>query len=162
MNAKLLGLAKQYWPLCCQAVADTPIPALILLAIMWRESAFGAALTPAGPTGTGDQGHGRGLMQIDDRSHADLLASNDWKDAEVNIRLGTQILADCFAYFRAKRYVEGVLQSAAIAAYNAGCGRVHAAVCAGHCPDEMTTGRDYSRWVLVHAKELGQLLEVSC
>jgi hypothetical protein len=42
---------------------------LVLAAIVERESRGGEALSPPGPAGVGDGGHGRGLMQIDDRWH---------------------------------------------------------------------------------------------
>lgn len=46
---------------------------VFLGAIVSRESQFGLLLTPRGPNGTGDFGHGRGLGQVDDRDRSDRL-----------------------------------------------------------------------------------------
>lgn len=152
LSPKALEAARGYWPLVQTAAKERQLPATTLLAIMWRESLFGLALTPSGPSGTGDAGHGHGLMQIDDRAHADWIASSAWKDPAANVRKAAEVLAGARDYFKARRYADP--WPAAIAAYNAGCGRVHAAVCAGHRPDEMTTGRDYGAWVQARAKDL--------
>lgn len=116
--------------------------ALVLGAIMDRESAGGRLLYPPGPTGTGDRGHGRGLMQIDDRDNpafpgrAEFVASEDWKDPGKNILFGARIL---HAYYdRCNGHL-----GRAVAAYNAGPVAFQAAD-----PDFHTTGKNYSRDVL--------------
>src|SRR6478672_4294627 len=85
---------------------------MLLAAICDRESDGGRALKPPGPGGTGDNGHGRGLMQVDDRSWGPWLASHDWTDPFINIEMGAAIFAAAFARFRTI--------PAALAAYNAG------------------------------------------
>jgi len=61
------------------------IDPFLLCAIIERESGSGVYLSPPGPGGTGDNGHGRGLAQIDDRSHGAWLSANDWTNPEINI-----------------------------------------------------------------------------
>jgi soluble lytic murein transglycosylase-like protein len=96
---------------------------LLIAAIMDRESQGGEALKPRGPKGVGDGGHGRGLMQIDDRSHGMFLQArfddkltDVWTDPAFNILYGTRLIA------RNTRMLGGNVL-AAIAAYNAGPGR---------------------------------------
>lgn len=152
-----LKAAQSYWPLVQAIAADVGVPAVTLLAIMWRESYFGLNLTPPGPGGTGDFGHGRGLMQIDDRAHAEWIREHDWGDPAENIRKGAQVLKEAHDFFRAKGLVDGKLWQATLAAYNAGAGRVLAAVRVGRDPDEVTTGRDYGAWVTARAVDLSAL-----
>ncbi len=77
----------------------------LLMAICMRESLGGAALTPPGPEGTGDGGHGRGLMQIDDRHHAPFIARLEvdgkplWQKAEHNIAYGALVLRQAMDAF---------------------------------------------------------------
>ena len=66
-------------------------------------------------------GHGRGLMQIDDGSHAAWLATHDWRDPQVNIEGGAQILFDTL------RACGGDLDMG-VAGYNAGAGAAIKAV----------------------------------
>jgi peptidoglycan hydrolase-like protein with peptidoglycan-binding domain len=117
-----------------------------------RESNWGLALNPQGPTGTGDFGHGRGLMQIDDGAFPDWLATGKWKDAAENIRFGCQVLSDSQNFVESKLGNAGLLTiRATIAGYNAGPGRVVSDVRNGFDPDHTTTGGDYSRDVLNRA-----------
>lgn len=114
----------QYAPLLITAGQRYGVPSSLLAGIMWRESNAGVALTPPGPSGTGDWtprkptslyfryadpstglpidglGWGRGLMQIDYGVHNAWVTSHDWGDAETNINKAASILADFFAYFR--------------------------------------------------------------
>lgn len=116
--------------------------ALALGAIMDRESGGGKFLVPQGPSGVGDGGHGRGLMQIDDRDRppfpgrAAFVASADWKDPAKNVLFGARILA---AYYG---HSSGDL-GRAIAAYNAG-----PVAFTAKNPDAYTTKKDYSKDVL--------------
>jgi soluble lytic murein transglycosylase-like protein len=167
--------AVKYVPIINQVSNETGVPASIIAAIMWRESMFGLALTPPGPTGTGDGGHGRGLMQIDDRYWTNWLAQNDWTDPYTNIKQGALIWQQKRNFFMSQGsgtvnitagqaaklnavsgpypdprpiYDDAALNQAATAAYNAGEGGVLAALAAGMDPDLMTTGKNYSNWVL--------------
>lgn len=69
-----------------------------LAAICDRESLGGDALTPEGPAGNGDHGHGHGLMQIDDRSHGGFLAARfwdgvrAWQDPTFNVLFAARLL----------------------------------------------------------------------
>jgi len=49
--------------------------------------------------GTGDGGHGHGLMQIDDRSFGPWLSSRNWRDGLTNIRKGAEVLRDKIRFF---------------------------------------------------------------
>lgn len=118
----------------------------LLAAVCERESNYGHALDAAF---TGDRGHGRGLMQIDDRAHSQWLAHNDWRDTEINLAKGAEILRQSLGYFAIRPEVpDAVRESAGIAAYNAGPGAVLRAVLAEKHPDSVTTGRNYSSDVL--------------
>jgi Putative peptidoglycan binding domain/Transglycosylase SLT domain len=128
------------------------LPAAIIAGIGSRESNWGLALVPQGPTGTGDGGHGRGLMQIDDGAFPAWIATGRWTDAHDNIQKGCEVLADNFDFFNNKLGNAGSLvQQAAIAAYNAGGGRVLQDILNGFSPDQSTAGHDYSRDVLDRA-----------
>jgi soluble lytic murein transglycosylase-like protein len=156
----MLGLATQIkdalpgrigvWAIEIAAAAMATAPAdvgpllwaLVLGAIMDRESGGGRYLVPSGPSGTGDNGHGRGLMQIDDRDRppipgrAAFVQGGDWKDPAKNVLFGARILA---AYYdRSSRDL-----ARSIAAYNAGPAALRA-----ENPDSITTGKNYSRDVL--------------
>ena len=95
----------------------------ILAAIIDRESLGGDALSPPGPAGTGDNGHGRGLCQIDDRAFADWCnqlepdGTPTWQVPAKNIAKGAEVL-------HAALQALGFDYVAAIAAYNCGVHRV--------------------------------------
>jgi hypothetical protein len=132
--------------------------AFLLAGVMDRESRGGDVLSPRGPAGTGDVGHGRGLMQIDDRPYhlteddprynqkeaarsvvrMDFIESGDWADPVKNIAFGAAHLR--FYYDQADSL------PAAIAAYNAGPKALTA-----RDPDSVTTGGNYSRDVQARA-----------
>lgn len=148
------------------------IDPFLVAAVMDRESRGGEALYPPGPTGTGDfgkpgtpsfrdktkgeLGHGRGLMQIDDRFHLPYLrATYDtgvplWKDPTSNVLYGTWML------WRAMNVL--AWEPGAVAAYNCGLGAVQRALAMAGLDateeeklaavDALTTGRDYAADVL--------------
>lgn len=97
------------------------VPVLLTAAICDRETNGGDASTPKGPEGTGDGGHGKGLMQIDDRFHHRFIVARFdddmelWKDAAFNILYGAKLLAR----------VHNLTNSwpVAICAYNAGAAK---------------------------------------
>lgn len=120
-----------------------------LAGVLARESGFGAYLQPPTPAGKGDNGHGHGLAQIDDRTWGAWLASRDWTDAATNIDKGAEILSTELARF-------GGDYSKALAAYNAGPANVRRAVSQGKHPDTVTTGKDYSSNVLDRARVFQQ------
>jgi hypothetical protein len=128
-----------------------------------RESAWGLALKPKNPGGTGDfikrhgslppdgGGFGRGLMQIDYDAH-EFARSGNWKDPGANIEYGCTVLSQSYNYLKRKTNLKGrELLRAAIAGYNCGPGNVLKAVNAGLDVDYYTFGRDYSKDVLNRA-----------
>jgi soluble lytic murein transglycosylase-like protein len=129
------------------AAAHTGLAPELIAAIMDRESLGGMALIPKGPAGTGDHGHGRGLMQVDDRAFPDFCAeSSQWSSPETNIAFGARVLRRNLQAFSGD-------VPCAIAAYNAGIRRVQRLLAMSPQPsveqlDELTTGRDYVSDVL--------------
>lgn len=115
------------------------VDALLLAAICDRESLGGEALTPKGPTGTGDGGHGRGLMQVDSRAHPVFVGAvfddgvSLWKDPSFNILYAARLFA------RNLLLLDGD-ESAAIAAYNCGAQKARR-VLASLEPGTDTSGR---------------------
>jgi hypothetical protein len=124
----------------------------IILGIGSRESGWGLLLKPRGSEGTGDHGHGRGLMQIDDRWHPEFCQSGNWKDPRKNILKAAEILSQYESWLVSNLHLSGDgLLRATIASYNCGPGNVRRAVRDGLDIDYFTTGRDYSRDVLSRA-----------
>lgn len=129
----------------------------LLMGICSRESHFGLLLDK---NLTGDGGHGRGLMQIDDRSHTEWLAKHNWKDPATNIEYGSDVWMENFNYFIDHFDLVGdnaALVWAATAAYNCGAGNVKKSLQAGQSVDARTTGKDYSADVRVRMKFLSSL-----
>lgn len=123
-----------------QDVANqTGLDPYLIWAIMDRESLCGDALFPKGsPQGVGDGGHGRGLMQIDDRYHSDFCSDIKlWGDAYQNILYGATLLQTYIRTFKGDR-------AKGIASYNAGPTKVRKS---GFSTigdlDTLTTGGNY-------------------
>lgn len=129
------------------------LDAAVVAGIGSRESAWGRLLTPRGPGGTGDGGHGRGLMQIDDRYHQGFIASGRWSNPKDNIDYAIdQVLANYYSYLDQNTALDGrELLRGAIAAYNSGLSNVTRALSQGLDVDHYTTGQDYSWDVLNRA-----------
>jgi soluble lytic murein transglycosylase-like protein len=117
---------------------------LLLAAVCDRESRGGMALVPPEPWGVGDKGHGRGLMQIDDRTWKTWLRDHRWQDALTNIRFGAEILRGEMDRFAQTGH--GI--EAAIAAYNCGAARVRQALAEKRGVDFYTTQQNYAADVL--------------
>lgn len=110
--------AADYADLILQVAKETGVDPFILAALGDRESRWGDALSPKGPSGTGDVGHGRGLLQIDDRSFGPdergvgsgngWLGSHDWRDPYTNVRKGADILKGKLAFFQGNGSVKGI------------------------------------------------------
>jgi hypothetical protein len=96
----------------------------------------------------GDGGHGRGPMQVDDRTvPAEVQAQHsNGLDVEWNIHEGTKILAGKIQYFLDQGYPLPAATHFGIAAYNAGQGAV-GSVLPGD-PDKVTANGHYSAYVL--------------
>jgi soluble lytic murein transglycosylase-like protein len=117
--------------------------ARFVAAVMERESGGGIYLSPRGPSGTGDAGHGLGLMQLDDRAHPGLREQPElWQDPAWNVDKGAAELADLFGRTAPELELDERLQRAA-AAYNRGPSALTA-----ENPDRFTTGGDYGSDVL--------------
>ena len=136
--------ARPYAEIIKQASSDEGVDPFITVAIGYRESHWGTLLNPPGPAGTGDNGHGRGLMQIDDRTWGEWLAEYDWTDPYTNVQKGLQIYNQNLAYFEGKGLEGDAAIQAALAAYNHGPGNVWKNLQAGLSPDVGTTGGNYA------------------
>jgi membrane-bound lytic murein transglycosylase MltF len=127
--------------------------ALILAAIMDRET--------GGNNIDGDGGHGRGLMQVDDRFHGAWLAAHDQgHDPQSNVAKGCEIL--CSGLMAAHPLHPDDKLRVAIAAYNCGLPRALKAAAEGD-PDKYTTPGpthhpDYSADVLRRRNEFAAKL----
>jgi hypothetical protein len=135
----------------------------VLAGILMRETQGGLShlLDQPGPEGRGDrdkegQYHGHGLCQIDDRSFREFCAGPDWKDAAKNIDMGAWVLGRKRAFLAARtlgfKLTNDDFEKAAIAAYNAGEGRVLKAIEQGHEADGVTAHGDYASAVLRYAE----------
>jgi hypothetical protein len=148
------GYSASYKPLIEEAAARYSwLRPSVIAGIGSRESHWGRLLSPAGPSGTGDLGHGRGLMQIDDRFHIPFINSGKWRDPRENIQYGiNEVLAKNYDYLDRNTNLQGIeLLRGALASYNAGLGNVLDAVSQGLDVDYYTTGQDYSADVLMRA-----------
>lgn len=113
MPPRLARYALEIW---CAAELYRVDP-VVLAAILERESLGGDALTPPGPRGTGDGGHGRGLMQIDDRWHGSFVDTGLWREPAFALLYAARLLRQALDAL-------GDDYSPAIGAYNAGTARV--------------------------------------
>lgn len=136
-----------------KVAAKYNIPPSILAGLGSRESHWGLALTPPGPGGTGDGGHGRGLLQIDDRWHVPFIESGKWADGRENIIYGGAVLKTCMDYFvkQAGWEMSFNLIKAGVAGYNCGPRRAWDGYRLGYGVDYYTTGRDYSSNIIERA-----------
>lgn len=132
------------------------ITVFLLLAIVSRETWWGWApgyTIPGNPAGKGDNGHGHGFFQIDDRSHASFINSGLWSNPKAAARYAIKsVLIISCAYLK-KRFPDmddEDLIRATIAAYNCGAGNVRRSINEGGIlnVDRRTAGRDYSKDVL--------------
>ena len=99
--------AKPYADVILQVARETGIDPFLIYAIGKQESRWGNALSPRGPGGTGDSGHGRGIMQIDDRSWGSWLESNDWTDPYTNVSKGVEVLKQALDFFQSNSSIRG-------------------------------------------------------
>jgi soluble lytic murein transglycosylase-like protein len=136
----------------------------VAAAVVSRESGGGRLLGRSGnPADTGDHGHGRGLMQADDRFWKGLFnldgkggEEDAWKYPAFNIAFGCWLLMKNLEALRKKfpDLNETERLRAALAAYNCGLGSVMRALADRRDPDAATAGGDYGRDVLARAQWL--------
>lgn len=179
MNATRKQIVTQYnrakkllWTEHFREAANTYTPDLFdtadLMAIASRET----NLDPVWLTKKGDNGHGAGLMQIDDRSFPEFTNSTKWKDARLGILYGAKVLRQKWDdlqknagkkltvknYSFTGPHVTGITaQQIAIAAYNSGRWAAYHYTKGRH-PDYGTTGKDYSADVMARARIFRELL----
>lgn len=159
------GRAAKYSDTVLKVASEEQVSPFLIVAIMERESHSGDALTPTGPTGTGDSGHGRGLMQLDDRTkggtfHGAVIADGRWQDPYWNMKAAVvdHIKPDQ-SYFTGKGLTGDALLRATVAAYNTGAGNVWKSIQAGKSPDTTTAGGDYSADVLSRLASISQAFQ---
>lgn len=111
------------WRFIAQAVGPLyDVDALLILAIVDKESRGGEALQPRGPEGLGDHGNGHGLGQIDGRYHPTLIAAlgPDGRPLWMDPPFALLLIAKHLHFLR--DYFDGVVPEPmlpAIASYNA-------------------------------------------
>ena len=149
----------------CPPDVDPQTWAFTFAGIIERESGFGAFLSPRGPNGLGDYGHGHGLGQVDDRWNSDEpelsrrrmrhLESGDWTDPRKHL---TFCAVEVFrrAYDQLPQLGGDERLKAAAAAYNAGAPAVLDALSLGADPDSVTTKKNYGRDVLARAASFAE------
>ena len=142
--------SRGYETLIMEAAEDFDIQPSVIGGVGSRESFWGLILSPSGPSGTGDAGHGRGLMQIDDRFH-EFARTGSWRDPRANIRFGCDLLADNRAVLKREGLTGRQLLKATLASYNGGLGAVLGALDRGNDVDSVTTGSDYGKDVMDRA-----------
>jgi soluble lytic murein transglycosylase-like protein len=137
---------RHYLPYVRAAAKKYHVSQAIILAVMDRETGDPHKIGLGGHNVRGDGGHGRGLMQIDDRSHGSWLAGHDGgMDPKSNIDYGTSIIAANLRQFHGNKHE-------ALAAYNSGAGNVQRALRNGLSPDAYTANHNYGADVLRRAK----------
>ena len=167
---KHLTAALKYEKAIYKCAEEFELPPALICGIGSRESAWGLALKPAGPAGTGDfiarraptryrkgplpvqkTGFGRGLMQIDFDAH-EFARTGNWQEADDNINYGCSVLSECGNTIARLTGLTGMeLTQAALASYNCGVGRVIQAIHSNLAVDYFTAGRNYSEDTLNRA-----------
>jgi len=119
------------------------VPPALLAAIASRESRCGNVLAP---DGTGDQGNGFGIMQVDKRFHRAVGGPR----SQEHINQATEILVDFRRQVHRKHpsWADKHVLKGALVAYNSGIGNVQTIA---HM-DSGTTGNDYGADVLARAQ----------
>lgn len=135
--------SRGYLPLFKRAARKWNVPLALLLAVASRETMIGSDSYYQGNSFTGRDGHGKGIMQIDDRWHTFAQITSP-TDHEGYINYGAKYLRELLDQFGSTKE--------ALVAYNAGPDDVYKARAAGVDPDRYTTGGDYAQDVLQRAE----------
>lgn len=158
VSALELSRLAPYVPAIASACAGSPIDPFDVAGLVFRESACSFTLAPKGdPFGYGDKGHGFSIVQLDDRSNADLIAeilALAKRDREAALQ---RVFVECVDYLvesldlfsnsRRAPLAGGMLRRAMLASYNADMRKVYRKAKRGLDPDLVTTGKDYGRWI---------------
>ena len=162
-----LSSARKYQTIIKDASRRFNIKSSVICGMGSRESHWGMALKPKGPSGRGDfarrrprgnrrgaeppdgGGYGRGLMQIDYDWH-EFARTGKWYDPRENIIYACTVLDRARKFFdkKAQGLNEEQKLRAMIAAYNGGATATLRSIKAGDDIDARTTGLDYSKDVL--------------
>ena len=142
-----VGVARTrgWTPILKQAERRHKLPAGLLIAIASRETDMNDIV--------GDNGHGRGLFQIDDRAHGDWLSQHGAKGAGTKppvadaAAFAAALLESNRSFGQKNGIAPKDLLKFACSAYNAGAGGALSGVQSGDS-DARTTGGDYGRDVL--------------
>lgn len=118
--------ANHQWPVIAATETQHHLPRFLLFACGSRESNL--------TNENGDGGHGRGIFQLDDRSHT--IPADFATNIAEQARVAASMLASNIAYYH------GSVQPAC-AAYNCGIGNANAGIHNHGSCDYWTTGRDY-------------------
>jgi hypothetical protein len=165
-----LEAAARYGATIVAAAGSFGLPPAVIVALGSRESRWGLALSPKGPSGTNDftprpflgthrdgplppdgHGFGRGLMQVDYDAHA-FARKSAWREPDANVRYACEVLIELRPVLRRRTVLHGEgLLRAMLAAYNCGPDNVLRGVRQGLDLDFYTAGRDYSREILNRA-----------
>lgn len=150
ISSQLNNATAQGWlPIFRQAARTYGIPLPVLLAVGSRETQLGSDSFVLANNWTGRDGHGKGIMQIDDRYHM-IARLTEPDNHRVLIPYGAKYLKELKDQFGSLR--------PALSAYNAGPGDVEFALGMGWDPDRFTTGKDYAKDVLGRAELIKQVL----
>lgn len=151
LSTQLTRARNNGWiPFFSEAAQRFNFPVPLLLAIASRETNVRNII--------GDGGHGRGIMQIDDRSFPDFANSGAAMDPRQNIIKGGEVLSGKRRFLSGRGVSGQLLMRASIAAYNGGEGRVINAINQGRDIDSVTTHGDYSADVLARSAIFTELL----
>jgi len=157
LAAELDRARRQGWDAIMASVErDKDLPAGILLAVASQETDMNDVV--------GDGGHGRGLFQIDDRSHKDFLgrvgAAGPGKKPPVPKAAdhAGSLLASNISFGASKGVAAAGRLKFGLSAYNAGAGGALKGLQEHGDPDFRTTGGDYGASVLARFAMFQSLL----
>ncbi len=143
-GANLPSALAQWLKFVYAAAAKYALDPALVLAVIDKES--------SGRNVVGTDGHGRGLMQIDDRWHGAWCQQHQMgMDPQSNIDYGCMLLRQNIDHF------DGDIRCG-VAAYNAGQRGAQNGLNDSGNPDQYTTGGHYSERVCARADELRALL----